>query len=206
MADSSLLDGQFQPPPELAEAWNFVPEIVKLGTPVLRQMAQPIARITPDIRSLAQSMMETMKKARGLGLAAPQVGSSVRLFIYDVGDGVRVVINPQIVDLSGEQLGPEGCLSIPGLIGDVPRANELRLKAFDLRGRAFTRKATELEARVIQHEYDHLDGVLFIDKAVPETLEWSWGAEDDEEEEDEAPTKETVSERRERRLKRRRKE
>ena len=90
----------------------------------------------------------------------------------------------------------------------MPRANQLRLKAYDLRGRAFTRKVTELEARVIQHENDHLDGVLFIDKALPETLEWHWGADEDEEEgEAEEPrTKESVSERRERRLKRRRKE
>ena len=138
MTHSSLSDSQFQPPPELFEAWNAVPEIVKLGTPVLRQVAQPIARITPEIRTLAENMMETMERAHGLGLAAPQVGSAVRLFIYNVGEGVRVVINPQLVELEGEQLGPEGCLSIPGLIGDVPRANQLRLKAYDLRGRAFT--------------------------------------------------------------------
>lgn len=203
MADTFISDDQFQPPPELAEAWSFIPEIVKLGTPILRQVAQPIARITPDIRALAERMTETMKKAHGLGLAAPQVGISVRLFVYDVGDGVKVVINPQLLELSGEQLGPEGCLSIPGLLGDVTRANELRLKAFDVRGRAFSHKVSELEARVIQHEYDHLDGVLFFDKAVPETLEWSWGSDDDEDDED--SKEESVSERRERRLKRRRK-
>ena len=180
MSDSFRADDSFQPPPELLEAWHSIPEIVKIGYPTLRQVAQPVARITREIRDTVEVMMDIMERARGLGLAAPQIGLPYRLFIYNMGEGVKVMINPELLELTGEQLGPEGCLSIPGLIGDVPRANELRIKAYDIRGRMVSRKVSELEARVIQHENDHLDGVLFIDKAIPETLEWHYGSTDED--------------------------
>ncbi len=185
MNKEDISDEKLIPPPEFHEAWFAIPEIVKLGDPVLRKPAAPVVKFNADTRALVEFMAEVLHTARGLGLAAPQIGVSQRIFVYDVGEGVQVAINPQILGMSGEQVGVEGCLSVPGLLGDVARANELRLKAFDARGRAFTRKATELEARVIQHEYDHLDGIFFFDKAIPETLDWKQFEDDDEEEEGE---------------------
>lgn len=184
-----IADEKLAPPPEYVDAWFAIPEIVKLGDPVLRQVAAPITKINAETRQLVKFMIETLDKARGLGLAAPQIGVSQRLFVYRMGEELHTVINPQILGMKGEQIGIEGCLSIPGLLGDVPRANELRLKGFDERGRPFTRKATELEARVIQHEYDHLDGILFFDKVIPETLDWGSLDEDEDEEEAEAAPK-----------------
>jgi peptide deformylase len=129
-------------------------------------------------------MTDIMRDANGLGLAAPQIGMSTRIIVYDAheGDGVRVLINPKILSMSGEQTEPkEGCLSIPGLQGVVKRANEIRVKGFDEKNRPVTRRAKGLEARVIQHEVDHLDGILFIDRAEPETLEWALGDDEDDE-------------------------
>ncbi len=190
MSDLLTSDRMCVPPPEYEEAWRDNPAIVKLGSPVLREVALPVGRINADTRALVSRMVTIMREARGMGLAAPQIGIALRLFIYNAGDGdgVRVLINPQIVHREGEQLGPEGCLSIPGLQGDVLRANIVHVRGFDLRGKPVLRKATELEARVIQHEYDHLDGVLFIDKALPATLEWLPPSDEDEEEEAEAAT------------------
>ena len=170
-------------PPELHEAWDAHKEIVKYGTPVLRQVAQPIKRVTRDTQELIQRMEKVMRAADGLGLAAPQIGASERVIVYDAGEGLRVLINPQIVSMRGEQFDPpEGCLSIPGLQGRVKRAMEIKIKGFDARNRIVSKKVTELEARVIQHEIDHLDGILFIDRAEPDTLEWVWGEEETERE------------------------
>ncbi len=198
MNREDIADEKLLPPPEYHEAWFAIPEIVKLGDPILRQVAAPITKINSETREIVEFMIETLEKARGLGLAAPQIGVSQRLFVYRVGEETQVVINPQILGMKGEQIGIEGCLSIPGLLGDVPRANELRLKGFDARGRPFVRKATELEARVIQHEYDHLDGVLFFDKVIPETLDWGNLDEDEDEEEEKEPEKPRHSHRRRR--------
>ncbi len=155
--------------------------IVKLGDPVLRQVAKPVARISAETRQLVERMSVVMREAHGLGLAAPQVGASTRIIIYDTGEGLKVLINPVIVSHKGEQLDPlEGCLSIPGLQGQVNRYQEIRVRGFDRQNKPVTLRATELEARVIQHEIDHLDGVLFIDRADPETLEWLIDAGDDE--------------------------
>jgi peptide deformylase len=185
MPDRSEFDAQFMPPVELQEAWNRIPAIVKLGHPVLRKQATAVTRVTAETRRLIEHMTVTMRQARGLGLAAPQVGVSTRILIYDAGEGLKVLINPKIMGMKGKQLDPpEGCLSIPGLTGVVERAQELRVKGFDARLRPVSIRATGLEARVLQHEIDHLDGILFIDRADPETLEWSIGG-DDEEEEDE---------------------
>lgn len=171
-------DEAIRPPKELEEAWERHPDIVKLGHPALRQVAKPITRYTQETTRLIGRMTVAMREASGLGLAAPQVGVSSRIIIYDAGEGVRVLVNPVIVSKRGEQLDPpEGCLSIPGLQGVVARANEIRVKGFDERGRPVSRRASELEARVIQHEIDHLDGILFFDKADPETLVWLLGSE-----------------------------
>ena len=122
MAHSAISDDAFQPPPELEEAWNRHPAIVKLGDPVLREVAKPVTQIKADTRQLVEKMINAMRDAKGLGLAAPQVGASTRIIVYDSGDGIRVLINPVIVASDGEQLDPpEGCLSIPGLQGQVKR-------------------------------------------------------------------------------------
>jgi peptide deformylase len=170
-------------PPELMEAWERHPAIVKYGNPVLRQAAKPVTRISAETAQLIKKMTATMREAHGLGLAAPQIGVSTRIIVYDAqeGEGLRILINPKILSMSGEQLEPkEGCLSIPGLQGTVKRAQQIRVKGFDERNRQVVRRAVGLEARVIQHEIDHLDGVLFIDRAEPDTLEWAIEDEDEE--------------------------
>jgi peptide deformylase len=175
-------DDSLRPPKELEAAWKRHPQIVKLGDPVLRQVAKPLTRYSQQTHALIERMTITMREASGLGLAAPQIGVSLRVIVYDAGEdhGLQVLVNPVILSAKGEQLDPpEGCLSIPGLEGVVPRANEIRVKAFDGRGKPISLRVSGLEARVIQHEIDHLNGVLFIDKADPETLVWKIG-EDDE--------------------------
>lgn len=176
-------DPPLEVPPELEDAWTRHPGIVKYGHPALREVAQPVKRISAETRALIQRMIQQMREAHGLGLAAPQVGVSTRIIVYDAleGDGLRVLINPKIVTMKGEQTEPaEGCLSIPGLQGRVKRAKEVRITGFDERNQPVKRRATDLEARVLQHEIDHLDGILFIDKADPETLEWVIGPGEDE--------------------------
>ncbi len=175
MSDRPRLDDTLRPPRELEAAWQAQPDIVKLGNSVLRKVAKPVRRCTKETQQLVQRMTAIMRAANGLGLAAPQIGVSERVFIYDAGegDGVQVLINPVIQNRKGEQIDPpEGCLSIPGLEGVVPRAMEIRVKSFDERGRPVSKRVSGLEARIIQHELDHLDGVLFIDRADPETLVW----------------------------------
>lgn len=178
---TSAMSDELEIPKELREAWSRHPAIVKLGNPILREVARPVARISAETRQLVDRMDAIMREAHGLGLAAPQIGVSARLLIYDTGEGLRVLINPKIVSAKGEQLEPlEGCLSIPGLQGQVRRALEIRVKGFDQRGKPVSRRVTEMEARVIQHEIDHLDGILFIDRADPETLEWATGPGEDD--------------------------
>ena len=162
-------------PDELVEKLEKIPlddsRIVKYGDPVLRQVAEPLDRVDAEIQALIAEMGDIMNRAHGVGLAAPQVGKSIRLLVYDVGEGLLALINPVILKKKGEQMEPEeGCLSIPGLRGVVPRANEITVKALDGAGRPIRLRATEFEARVIQHEVDHLDGILFIDLADPATL------------------------------------
>jgi peptide deformylase len=171
-------------PPELMESWDRFPAIVKYGDPVLRKTAAPVKRISSETTALIKRMESVMREANGLGLAAPQIGTSLRIIVYDAheGNGLRVLINPKIISRSGEQTEPkEGCLSIPGLQGVVKRANDLRVLGFDERNRQVSRRVKGLEARVIQHEIDHLDGILFIDRAEPDTLEWALGGDEDEE-------------------------
>jgi len=134
------------------------------GDPILRKKSKEVKKITPSIVTLLDDMKETMDLEDGVGLAAPQVGSLRRIFIVDVGEGVTEFINPEIMEKDGEQVGPEGCLSVPGEAGIVSRANYVKVKALDRDGNEFIIEAEELMARAILHEYDHLEGVLFIDK------------------------------------------
>lgn len=157
-------------------------EIVRYGDPVLRKRAEEIAEFNDEIRGLIQRMYVVMADARGLGLAGPQVGVSKRIFTYDVGEGPHALINPKILKSSGEEYGVEGCLSIPGLQGDVPRADRLVMAGIDENGDKVKIKADGMLARVFQHELDHLDGTMFVDKADPDTLE-TVPLHDEEEEE-----------------------
>lgn len=144
--------------------------IVRYGDPVLRQRADDV-EFDDEIKELIQRMYEIMAESNGLGLAAPQIGISKRVFTYDVGDGQHAIVNGRITGSSGEEISPEGCLSIPGLQGDVPRAERVTITGLDENGNKVTLKAEGLLARVFQHETDHLDGKMFIDRADPDTLE-----------------------------------
>jgi peptide deformylase len=134
------------------------------GDPVLRQRATEIENVDGSLVRLAEDMIQTMYDAPGVGLAAPQVGVQRRLFVYDVGDGPFAVVNPEIVESSGEWLYQEGCLSIPGLSWDLLRPKEVHLRGFDLDGEEIDIEADELLARCFQHEMDHLNGVLIVER------------------------------------------
>lgn len=145
--------------------------IRKEGDPVLRQKAQPVTKVTKRVVKLLQDMEETMYAADGVGLAAPQVGVSERLIVVDVGDGPIHLVNPVLVSSEGTVVDVEGCLSIPGVVGYVDRAQKVTVEGLDLRGRRRRIEADEWLARALQHEIDHLDGVLFTDKATGITKE-----------------------------------
>lgn len=147
-------------------------EIAKYGEPVLRVRCKPVERVTEETRKLIADMMETMHAAAGVGLAAPQVRVPLRLFVYDVGEGPDVIINPELVRREGEVAATEGCLSIPRLQGEVVRAEKVLVRGLDRHGKKVRIAAEEWLARVFQHEMDHLDGVLFIDRADPTSLHW----------------------------------
>ena len=138
-------------------------DIRVLGDSVLREETKPVAEITDEIRTLVRSMFDTMYLAKGIGLAAPQVGRSERIFVMDVDDRPMTMINPEIVSREGTDRAEEGCLSIPEIFGDVTRPEHIVARALDLDGNPIEVEATGLLARCIQHELDHLDGKLFID-------------------------------------------
>ena len=150
------------------------------GVEILRQTSKPILKITDDVAELVEQMERIMRAANGVGLAAPQLGILQRLFVFDSGDGFRAVVNPKILTRKGEQIGVEGCLSLPGLQGDVARAEEVVVKGLDQFGKPVRIRGEGLTARVIQHEIDHLDGVMFIDRADPTTLHYVTADEADE--------------------------
>lgn len=137
---------------------------------LLRARCEPVLRITPKTQKLIDDMIETMYDAAGVGLAGPQVFVSQRLFVYDVGEGPDALINPEIVEADGNEIGPEGCLSIPRLHGDVPRSKKVTVTGLNRKGKRVRIEAEDFLARVFQHEIDHLNGVLFIDKADRESL------------------------------------
>jgi peptide deformylase len=143
--------------------------ILKYPDPRLRQVAQPIAEVTDEVRTLIEDMAETMYDAAGCGLAATQVGVDKRLFIIDTAgedqpSDLKVFINPEIVELTGAQKWEEGCLSFPGATEEIRRAEKVRVRALDELGKPFELEADGLLAVAIQHENDHLNGVLMIDK------------------------------------------
>lgn len=141
-------------------------EIKKQGDPVLRQKAKTVPQVDARIRRLLDDMVDTMYSARGIGLAAPQVGISQRVIVVDIGDGPIRMVNPKIVKVGEEEEeATEGCLSIPGIIGEVWRSYQISVRGFDESGKPVKLDAEGLLARVFQHEIDHLDGRLFIDIA-----------------------------------------
>jgi len=134
-----------------------------LGSPILRQETTPVERMTDELRRLTDDMFDTMHAAKGIGLAAPQIGRSERIAVIDVEDNPIVIVNPEIVITEGSAKAEEGCLSIPEIYGDVERAARVTIRALDRDGERFEIQASELLARCLQHEIDHLHGKLFID-------------------------------------------
>jgi len=147
-------------------------EILTYGNKVLRKKAKAVAQITPDLKALAQQMLEQMYKSNGIGLAAPQIGHSIRLIVVDVEQdsekGIQkpyIFFNPEIIDFDGAEVAEEGCLSVPGVYAEVQRPESITLRALDGNGTPIELKEIKgLFARCIQHEIDHLNGVLFVDK------------------------------------------
>ena len=140
-----------------------------VGDPVLRQRAAEVTTIDGRLAKLADDMIVTMYEAPGVGLAAPQVGVEKRLFVYDWGDGPGVLINPEVRESDGEWTFEEGCLSVPGLSWEIVRPKVVHLTGVDLDGNEVSIEADELLARCFQHELDHLDGVLIIERLDPDT-------------------------------------
>ncbi|HVM11772.1 MAG TPA: peptide deformylase [Actinomycetota bacterium] len=138
--------------------------IKTFGDPVLRERARPVETFDDSLQRFAEDMIETMHDAPGVGLAAPQVGRSIRMIVFDVGEGSHALVNPVLSGFEGEQVGEEGCLSIPGLYFPVKRARRVVCEARDTAGRPVRIEGEDLLARVLQHEVDHIDGVLFVDR------------------------------------------
>jgi peptide deformylase len=138
-------------------------DIYLLGAPILREETTPVSDFGPEFQKLVDDMFETMYAAKGIGLAAPQVGRRERVAVVDVEGARYVIANPEIAEHEGSQLGEEGCLSIPDVYADVERAMRVIIRAFDRHGNAFEVDAKELLARCFQHEIDHLHGKLFLD-------------------------------------------
>ncbi|MCR5784156.1 MAG: peptide deformylase [Eubacterium sp.] len=133
------------------------------GDEILRKNCREIKEITPRIKELIEDMLDTMYEADGVGLAAPQVGVLKRIVVIDVGEGPVVMINPKIIESSGEQTGDEGCLSVPGMAGKVTRPQYVKATYCDEEGDEYEIEAEDLFARAICHELDHLDGKLYVD-------------------------------------------
>ena len=136
-----------------------------MGDPILEKVCKEVKEVTPRIKELIEDMLETMYDANGVGLAAPQVGVLKRIVVIDVtGEDPIVLINPRILETSGEQTGGEGCLSLPGKSGTVTRPNYVKVKAYDRDMKPFEIEGTELLARAFCHEIDHLDGHMYVEK------------------------------------------
>ncbi len=134
-----------------------------IGDPVLTKKCKEVKAMTPRLETLIDDMFETMYESGGVGLAAPQVGILKRIVVIDVDDSPVVLINPVITEQSGEQTGPEGCLSVPGKAGDVTRPEKVTVKALDREMKEFKLTGEELLARAITHELDHLEGKLYVE-------------------------------------------
>jgi len=143
-------------------------QIVRYGDPVLREPTEAVEKIDEEVKALVQDLFDTLRDAKGLGLAAPQIGVSKKVFIVDLSQvdfdaEPLVLINPEIIEKKGESVGKEGCLSFPGLYFNVPRGEHVVIEYTDLEGKRKRIKAYGMTARALQHENDHLDGKLFID-------------------------------------------
>jgi len=139
--------------------------IRKAGDTVLKKKAEPVVRIDRKIKQLLDDMSQTMYHADGVGLAAPQVGVSQRIIVIDVGEGLIELINPVITASEGSLISMEGCLSVPGIYGDVERCTTVTVEGFDRHRKKVRISATDLLAKALQHEIDHLEGILFIELA-----------------------------------------
>lgn len=136
-------------------------KIQKYPSPILNRVARPVTKFDERLATLLDDMVETLREAEGAGLAAPQVGVSRRVCVIDIGEGVVELVNPQIIESSGEQGGMEGCLSVPGKRGYVVRPNYVKLRAFDRTGKLVEYEGEGLFARAVYHETDHLDGLIY---------------------------------------------
>jgi peptide deformylase len=162
----------------------MIREIKVFDDPVLRKKSKKVERIDPYLLRLLDDMAETMYAAPGIGLAAPQVGVNKRVIVVDVGEGLHKLINPKIIHQEGSETATEGCLSVPGILGDVERSSKITVKAQLPDGKFVKIEAEGLFAVCLQHEIDHLEGTLFIDKSVYIRDDGTY--EEDLEEEDEA--------------------
>ncbi|HIE13389.1 MAG TPA: peptide deformylase [Desulfotomaculum sp.] len=141
-------------------------KVLVIGDPILREKANPVTKINPALGRLLNDMAETMYANSGVGLAGPQVGVLKRVIVVDTGDGLYQLVNPEITSAEGAETDREGCLSIPGVWGEVTRAAKVKVRALNPRGETVEIDAQGLFARALQHEIDHLDGILFVDRAV----------------------------------------
>lgn len=156
-------------------------EIREMGDEVLGKVCKEVKTITPRTLTLIEDMLDTMYDAYGVGLAAPQVGILKRIVVIDVGDGPIILINPEIIETSGEQTGNEGCLSVPGKAGCVTRPNYVKVKALDENMEEVIYEGEGLLARAFCHEIDHLDGHLYVEKVEGELHDVTYEEEDEEE-------------------------
>ena len=140
-------------------------EIRKAGDKVLKEIAAPVEKIDRRVKQLLDNMADTMYAADGVGLAAPQVGVSLRIVVIDVGEGIIELINPNIISKDGCESGNEGCLSVPGMYGEVERCAIVTVEALNRAGKKISITGSGLLARALQHEIDHLNGILFIELA-----------------------------------------
>ena len=157
-------------------------EVRTMGDDILGKVCKPVKEVNERTLQLIEDMFETMYETNGVGIAAPQVGVLKRIVCMDVGDGNQyVMINPEIIELSGEQTGMEGCLSVPGKRGQVTRANYAKVKSFNENMEDIIIEGEELLARCIQHECDHLDGILYVSKVEGELIDKEVDEDEDEE-------------------------
>ncbi len=157
-------------------------QIREMGDEVLTKKCKEVKRVTPRTLMLIEDMLDTMYETGGVGLAAPQVGILQRIVVIDVGEGPIVLINPEIIETSGEQTGDEGCLSVPGKAGCVTRPNYVKVKAFDAGMNEVIYEGEELLARAFCHEIDHLEGHLYVEKVEGELHDVKYEEEETEEE------------------------
>jgi peptide deformylase len=141
-------------------------KIVELGDEILKEKAKPVKTVNANINKLLNNLADTLYSAKGAGLAAPQIGISKRVIVVDIGEGLHEMINPEVISSSGQEADLEGCLSIPDIIGDVIRAASVKISYMDRHSKGKVLTAKGMLARALQHEIDHLEGILFIDRAV----------------------------------------